>query len=171
MFRRTVPGMSRQRPVITDPDVDLRQVIAPRLRRLVAFILDTFTLLTIFLILRDLVPREVLSWTLTGLGLANTIVAVAWFGRTFGMEIVGIRVVKARDGSRPGIVTAVVRFAVTNALILVSYAFPGALDGRIITVAWPLICYGPILFDRPLRRGLHDRVARTLVVRARAVSA
>ena len=69
----------------------------------------------------------------------------------------------------PGWRAALVRYLVVvwPAILLVVSQVVGA-DGLVRPIAhvssvWSLCCFGPILFD-PLHRGLHDRMARTLVI-------
>jgi uncharacterized RDD family membrane protein YckC len=80
---------------------------------------------------------------------------VGWarFGTTLGMRVLGLRVVRARDGGPIGYSTAAVRLVALAVLIAAC----------IVLVGFGLIAL-PIVLD-PRRRGIHDRVAETLVLR------
>jgi uncharacterized RDD family membrane protein YckC len=92
-----------------------------------------------------------------GFGLAWMVVrigATAWVGRTPGKWLLGLRVVDAADPTRaPRLAKAALRWLVPQ----VSGAIPLPGTGAVV--------YPPIVRD-PWRRGLHDRAAGTLVVRA-----
>ncbi|MFM7616690.1 MAG: RDD family protein [Actinomycetes bacterium] len=90
-------------------------------------------------------------------GLAYLVPSTAITGRTLGMRLRGTRVVRV-DGSPVTWGSAFMRFlipvAITTALF---YSLPGLLLGLGAVLFW--------LWD-PNRQGLHDRLARTLVVAA-----
>jgi uncharacterized RDD family membrane protein YckC len=83
-----------------------------------------------------------LSWTVLGVWFLLTAVAVAAFGRTPGMVVLGIRVASL-DSTLVGVPRAVLRTAL---LALVVPALARDADGR----------------------GWHDRATRTVVVRTRS---
>ena len=87
-------------------------------------------------------------------GALYTIVPTAVWGQTPGKIAVGTRVVVEEDGSLPGWRRATVR-----------WALPGIL-GRLPEVGlWvSLAIMASLVLDRR-RRGLHDRVAGTIVIR------
>lgn len=66
-------------------------------------------------------------------------------GQTPGMRIMGIRVVEA-DGGRPGVTRSIVRVA-----------------GLALAIIPCFLGFVPVLFDNR-RRGLHDMLARTVVI-------
>lgn len=84
-----------------------------------------------------------------------TVVPVALWGQTMGKLAVGTRVVAEADGSLPGWRRSVVR-----------WGLPG-LVGRlpVIGLFVSLAIMGSLVLD-PRRRGLHDKAAGTIVVRA-----
>ncbi len=83
-----------------------------------------------------------------------TIVPTAVWGQTLGKIAVGTRVVTEADGSLPGWRRATVRWAV-----------PGVVGSLPYVGLWvSLAVMASLVFD-PRRRGLHDRVAGTIVVR------
>jgi uncharacterized RDD family membrane protein YckC len=79
---------------------------------------------------------------------------IAAFGRTVGKIAFGTRVVRAVDGTRPTWTEAVIRALVPLAL--------GAIPRVGMMLA--IVGYSLALWN-PLRQGLHDRAAGTLVVR------
>ncbi|MFM7060814.1 MAG: RDD family protein [Actinomycetes bacterium] len=91
------------------------------------------------------------------IGLVYLVPSTAITGRTLGMRLRGTKVVRV-DGSPATWGAAFVRFlipvAITTALF---YSLPGLLLGLGAVLFW--------LWD-PNRQGLHDRLARTLVVAA-----
>lgn len=117
-----------------------------------------------------------------GHGVGPQLVVAAWvavyaiapvvlWGRTPGKLAAGTRVVDAGDHTLPGVGQATVRWAVPAVPgmlgVLVAGGWPGLVLG-VVSWLWPLAVYCPILAD-PGRQGLHDRTARTVVVRAAAV--
>ena len=88
------------------------------------------------------------------------VVCVAVWGRTVGKWFVGTRVVDRATGSRPGWAAATARVLLPAAVAVVGEI--GGYYRPIERLAW-IVVYVPILWD-PLRRGLHDRLAGTLVV-------
>ncbi|GAA1383681.1 hypothetical protein GCM10009639_04250 [Kitasatospora putterlickiae] len=95
----------------------------------------------------------VLLGILLFVGLLYEVLPTARTGQTFGKRLARIRVVAvartaAADApARPGIGRSLVRWLVRQASTLL-----------VVGLVWPL-------FDRPARRGWHDRAARTRVVR------
>jgi uncharacterized RDD family membrane protein YckC len=108
----------------------------------------------------------------TLVALAYLVVGVAVFGRTIGKALVGLAVVRS-DGARPGWTAAVVRQSVLAAGWIVAPLVHATADVDLpaivswISLLWPVVVLLPIIFD-PDRQGLHDRAARTRVVRRRA---
>lgn len=97
-----------------------------------------------------------LSWCILGLLLLSALCDVpstALVGQTVGKHIVGIRVV-AINGSRPGWVRSLLRWAC-------SIPFGVLPEGSLVAGA----VVGISVLADPLSRGLHDRVAGTIVVR------
>ncbi len=87
-------------------------------------------------------------------GAIYTIVPTAVWGQTLGKIAVGTRVVAEEDGSLPGWRRAALR-----------WALPGAF-GRLPYVGlWVSLAVMASLIWDPRRRGLHDRLAGTIVIR------
>ena len=87
-------------------------------------------------------------------GAIYTIVPTALWGQTLGKIAVGTRVVAEGDGSLPGWRRSVLR-----------WALPGAI-GRLPYVGlWVGFAIMASLVWDPRRRGLHDRLAGTIVIR------
>lgn len=107
--------------------------------------------------LDDLQQRISAGWAFALLifGAAYTIVPTAVWGQTLGKVAVGTRVVADSDGSLPGWRRSTIRWAV-----------PG-LFGRLpyIGILISLVVTASLVVDAR-RRGLHDKAAGTIVVRA-----
>jgi uncharacterized RDD family membrane protein YckC len=88
-------------------------------------------------------------------GAAYTIVPTALWGQTAGKLAVGTRVVVDPDGSLPGLRRSGVRWFVAQGVARLPYV------GLLISLA---VLGSVVLDDR--RRGLHDKAAGTIVVRA-----
>lgn len=85
---------------------------------------------------------------------------VAVGGRTVGKALLGTRIVDARTGAAPIPLQAVLRWGALAAGAVVALLVP-AIEG--VQVAWIWIVVLPVL-KGPLHQGLHDRLARTVVV-------
>ena len=86
---------------------------------------------------------------------AYVVVPTARWGRTFGKLIVGVRVVMQDDGRLPSLRASVQRWFLPAVALLIPY------------VGWAVsIGLRATLVLDPLRRGIHDRLAGTIVVRA-----
>jgi uncharacterized RDD family membrane protein YckC len=83
------------------------------------------------------------------------IVPTALWGRTFGELIVGVRVVMQNDGRLPGWKASVQRWFLPAVALFIPYAGWAVSIGLRAT-----------LVVDPLRRGIHDRMAGTIVVKA-----
>jgi uncharacterized RDD family membrane protein YckC len=88
-------------------------------------------------------------------GAAYTIVPTALWGQTAGKLAVGTRVVVDADGSVPGWRRSAVRWAVSEGVARLPYV------GLWVSV----VVLASLAFDSR-RRGLHDKAAGTIVVRA-----
>lgn len=97
-------------------------------------------------------PRWV-QWAIFGLWLAYEAGTTAFLGQTMGKLATGCRVADRRTGRRPALAPALVRAAVMPALLAL-FAFFGLLG------------YATAALDRREHRGLLDRVAGTVVVKA-----
>jgi uncharacterized RDD family membrane protein YckC len=85
---------------------------------------------------------------------------VAWRGQTLGMMLVNIRVARISDGGTPAVNAALVHWGVFvgPALIPIDSSFI-----TILSLAWTVFILASMVQD-PLRRGIHDRAAGTIVV-------
>ena len=94
---------------------------------------------------------------LTWIAILPTLVyfPLSWgrFGTTIGMRLLGLRIVRGRDGGPIGYGAAVVRFLIVLVLVAVSAVLVGL---GLLTL--------PLVLDRR-RRGLYDRAAGTVVTR------
>ena len=107
-------------------------------RRFVALLLDFVACGLVVGVFLDGTARRIVEIVVVAVFYALT---SSLFGQTFGMRLLGLRVVDVESGKPPRLWSAVLR---TLLLLLI---FPAAL------------------YDRD-RRGLHDHVARTVVVRS-----
>jgi uncharacterized RDD family membrane protein YckC len=137
-------------------------VIAAPIRRLWAALLDA-ALLAIAVLgvlsatgryptgasLRDSANLLRSLWWLVFVSLIYTVPLTATRGQTVGKMALRIRVATLPDGGNPGLGRALVRWLVPVVMNIV----PGL----------GLVAYVPILFD-PMRQGLHDKAASTVVV-------
>lgn len=82
------------------------------------------------------------------------VIPTALWGRTPGKAVVGTRVVGVGDGAVPGFKRAILRWA------LPAVAF------QVHVVGWAIaVLLRAVLVADPLHRGVHDRLAGTIVVR------
>ena len=84
-------------------------------------------------------------------------VMVATAGRTVGKMIMGLHVVRRRDGGRPAWLPALARGSPAGILAA----------GPNVAAIVMLLCLLPMVGDTRLHRSLQDRVARTVVVQRR----
>ena len=100
---------------------------------------------------------------------AYNIVSVALWGRTIGKVVAGTRVVALESGATPGWSRAVLRWAVPAIVSLGSLfqgdGLAGGLASTVSGVATIVVYVG--LLREPLRQGVHDKVAGTVVVLVR----
>ena len=136
-------------------------VVAGRTRRLTGAIVD-FVVLGVPLALMAHVHVSLLFGLLLD---AAYYVLPTWIaGRTLGKLVAGTRVIGTTTRRRPTLMTAVVRWAVPASVQF------GYLLVRDRPVAWLVVMarlavYAPLLWDRD-GRGLHDRAAKTMVVKS-----
>ncbi len=140
--------------------------IAEPWRRIVGFVVDWMILVMVALVIIsalgiDLGDRDALRLP-TSARLVQGLVGAAYYigftvsrGQTPGKMLIGTRVVMERTARIPGLGPSALRWAVPGVFVF--------LPGVSIISA---VIYGWLLFDT-LRRGLHDKAAKTVVVRAR----
>ncbi len=104
--------------------------------------------------------------TMAALIAAYEIVSVALWGRTIGKLVAGTRVVALESGATPGLSRAVLRWAVPAIVSLGSLfqsdGLAGGLASMVSGVVTIVVYVG--LLKEPLRQGVHDKVAGTVVV-------
>ncbi|MCX4526075.1 MULTISPECIES: RDD family protein [unclassified Streptomyces] len=109
---------------------------------------------------------EVISNSYGGSGLLWTLIGIVayvgydwWFtkrdGRTLGKQWLGLRVAMLNDGSVPGSGPSLSRAAVLWIPTLVC-----------CLCLWPLALIVSMLVDKPYKQALHDKVAKTVVVKS-----
>lgn len=161
------------------------QALGGRRRRVVAYLVDVIVLIVIIGAIRialgpplDRVPDPPVAFAYLVLD-ACVLLAYQvglWTGgrSTVGMRLLGIRVVAVEDGGPVGVRAGLARWAVLEgvnqllavvSLVAVALAF-GTADTVItlLSVGWPLLLLATMVRD-DRRQGLHDRIARTYVVR------
>ena len=101
-------------------------------------------------------------------------VMVAWRGQTLGKAIFRIRIIRTSDGETPNLAQAAVRWAipaaagVTTTLVaamVIAGVQADAARFLVMFAAWAPMYLTSFLDDDDQRRGWHDKVARTIVVR------
>jgi uncharacterized RDD family membrane protein YckC len=108
---------------------------------------------------------EVITRSYSGSGLAMTLISIVayvgydwWFtkknGQTVGKKAMGLRVAMLNDGSVPPSNASLSRAAVLWLPTLIC-----------CFCLWPLAIIITILVDKPYKQGLHDKVAKTVVVK------
>ncbi|MFI5826507.1 RDD family protein [Streptomyces sp. NPDC051578] len=108
---------------------------------------------------------EVITKSYNGTGLLWTLISIIayvgydwWFtkrhGQTIGKRALGLRVAMLNDGSVPPSGAALSRGAVLWVPTLIC-----------CFCLWPLALIISMLIDKPYKQGLHDKVAKTVVVR------
>jgi uncharacterized RDD family membrane protein YckC len=150
---------------VAQPAIPAGLTLAPIMRRIIGLLLDQIIVaLPILLIViafgfrpDDTVTSDsllVFNIAVTGVAFVYETVMIALLGRTVGKIAFGTRVVRALDGGRPGWTEATMRALVPLSLS----AIPR------VGVVLGVLVYSIALWN-PLRQGLHDKAAGTLVVR------
>ena len=105
--------------------------------------------------------------TMAGVIAAYAIVCVALWGRTIGKLVAGTCVVGLESGATPAWSQAALRWAVPAIVSLMSLFEGDGLAGGLasaFSAVFTIVVYVGVL-QAPLRQGLHDKVASTVVVR------
>src|SRR6185295_11747606 len=151
---------------VAQPAVPAGLVLAPIIRRIGGLDLDQVIVavpVVLVVVAIGYKPSDsVSSGSLLAFNVALTAVAlvyqtlmIALVGRTVGKLALGTRVVRSIDGARPGWSEAVIR-----ALLPLSLGAIPRVGVFLIVLVYSLALW------TPLRQGLHDKAAGTLVVRA-----
>jgi len=150
------------------PAVPVGVTLAPIVRRAGGLLLDQFVvaLPVVFVVVSagfspgdEITTRTLLVFNIavTAIAFVYATTMIALLGRTVGKLAFGTRVIRT-DGGTPGWWEAAMRALVPLSL--------GAIPR--IGVVLSMLVYSLALWS-PLRQGLHDKAAGTLVVRARSV--
>ena len=145
-----------------------------RFHRFLAFVVDAIILLVLVAVLNGIGLIDTISFDESEVSTVDGVVqaAVAFgyyfvltavFGATLGKMALGMRVVD-ENGNKAGVVPVLVREAIARALGAMITALVGASIGDLVGLAVGVIIIILILFDEK-RQGLHDKVAKTFVVR------
>jgi uncharacterized RDD family membrane protein YckC len=82
-----------------------------------------------------------------------------------GKRLFAMRVVDSSTMRPPGRGQAFWRYGLRSAVVGIGWH---PFGGTIFTVGpWPFVCFAPALFDKQWHRGLHDRLAHTVVIDVR----
>ncbi|MFC1413392.1 RDD family protein [Streptacidiphilus sp. N1-12] len=106
----------------------------------------------VYIVAVSLLVASVLGFVYEGLMLSRSA------GQTLGKRVMKLRVAVLADGSVPGGAPAWIRSAV--------YWLPGALTSLCLPLLFSLLNVLWCTWDKPYRQCLHDKAAKTLVVKA-----
>ncbi len=158
-----------------DLDYTAHPELASGARRLVGYVIDVMLITAFsFVIARGALDLHSSSPVAVRLVLPVLIamyevVAVARWGRTLGKVAAGTLVVTRFDGSIPGWRRATVRWAVqvgpTFVLFWVSGGPAAVITITLLENVWLVAVYAGVWWN-PLKQGLHDKAAGTMVVEA-----
>ncbi len=149
---------------VAQPAIPAGLILAPILRRIGGLVIDQIIValpVAVAVVALGFTPSQHLtnralvlfSIAITCVGLVYETVMIALLGRTVGKLAFGTRVVRSVDGSRPDWYEAGMRALVPLSLS----AIP-----RVGVLLWAFVY--SLAFWNPLRQGLHDKAAGTLVV-------
>ena len=166
-----LPVRPGSRAGVLEEQTDDVPYVAGAGRRFLGFLVDAVLLTVVSLIVHRVLDPGSRRTLLVSLGMmvvvaSYEIVAIACWGRTIGKTVVGTRVVAAADHSAPGWHRATLRWAVVVGPLFFTVWLPrgiGQWIDPILGNIWMIVVYVGVL-SHPLRQGLHDRVAGTLVV-------
>jgi uncharacterized RDD family membrane protein YckC len=151
----------RVAPPIVAPEPSGRadwRVVASRSRRLAGYFVDGIPWIVLASMLWELdVPR----WPFIALHALYIVGFTATTGAPLGKLVMGTRVVDVDAGVPPSVFRSALRW-----LTLAWAAFLPGRVGATAAFVWQIAVFSPILWDER-RQGLHDRVARTIVIRRR----
>ena len=154
-------------------------ILAGYVRRLYARMFDSLVFGIAFVVLLQASPQSggmgyAADFTLAALFvlIVNEVVAVACWGRTLGMQLLGIRLVSKRTGKKPSVIASFSRWALQILPILFFFILSSpevyeflAFVFIIVSIPWWLLVHLSVyLGDR--RRGWHDLISGTVVVTA-----
>ncbi len=150
---------------VARPTVPAGLTLAPIIRRIAGLVLDQILVaspVVVVVLALGFTPSDtvtskslmVFNICVTAVAFVYETVMIARLGRTVGKIAFGTRVVRVVDGERPGWSESVMRALVPLSL--------GAIPR--VGVFLGVLVYSIALWN-PLRQGLHDKAAGTLVVR------
>ena len=167
------PGVGRRalrQPWGVVPPEAVGLPISARWRRFIAYLLEAMAFGSVAAVIQvySVGGGQLFA---VGIGWFSSIVLVALFGASLGMMVFRMRIVSldAPDRVAPGWGVAVVRYLVAwwpEVILIVLDVFMALRALRWLSSVmqiWLVICFLPIILD-PARRGLHDRVAGTVVI-------
>lgn len=132
-------------------------------QRLVAPFIDCLLLVPIFVVGRSLAGERVVAGVAMAVFSVYQVAFVWKWGRTLGKYVAGTEVVTFADGDRLPFGRALVRWVTLAAGFGIAVAVPAV---QVLAVVYTLVVLAPVL-QPPAHRGIHDRVAGTVVSRRR----
>jgi uncharacterized RDD family membrane protein YckC len=127
-------------------------------QRLVGFLVDVVVLILPTFLVAKATSSTHSPWPAILVTAAYYVALTAWRGQTLGKRLLGTRVVMVADERLPGLGPSLVRHAVV--------VVPGLLVPTGLSGVWSVAVFLPILWG-PLHRGVHDRIAGTVVLTTR----
>lgn len=157
-------GVQSFGPDFSRPEPAARPALARPITRVGATLIDYLVFIPIAVIVldrsglanRSSIPVAAYNRSLLivlGCELAYEWVLIGWLGQTLGDMAVGIKVASSSTYGVPGFARSAVRIGTIAVLSLVP----------VVGAVAVLLCYLWVLWD-PARQGLHDKVARTVVL-------
>jgi uncharacterized RDD family membrane protein YckC len=158
------PGLEEARyetPRPFERTLDDGSVVGSRWGRVLAWLLDGAIIAVPYIVARRLGISLWIAWAVS----AVYIVAMTHlFGRTLGKWALGLEVVAAQSGERPSWPQSSMRWLVAASPWLATVFMGSAPLLAVVPAAAWIGIYLPVLWD-PAGQGLHDRAARTYVLR------
>lgn len=144
---------------------DVGNVVAPRWKRVLGWWIDSLFVSIAYGVAIEL---DVSSWVAFAVVGVYVVACTRWFAGTPGKLVVGIEVVDAagEDRARIGWGRSIARWAVTVSVAVVAGLLGSNPVSEVLLFVSPIVFYAPILWD-PRGQGLHDRLARTVVLERR----
>ena len=140
--------------------LDDRSVIASRWRRIAGAYIDSIVIGVPFASAHRLgLP----SWALVPLSAVYVVGMTGRWGRTVGKLATGTKVVSVLGRPRPTWRQSVARWIEVGWIGIAAGLVGG--DAALLLLLLQAVAYAPVLWD-PLGRGLHDRLADTIVIKA-----
>jgi len=139
--------------------VEADDAIASRWARCGAHLVESLVIGSMMVVLR----RQLGAWVAEPISAVYVVGTTAIWGQQLGKLVIGIRIVDERTARPPSWWRAVLRWVLPTAPFL--WAIQASWVVPLFGLLWWAVVYAPIFGAD--RRGLHDRLAGTVVIRAR----